>query len=107
MPIHDQHFGIKIKQCKIRDCILRITKIFANSPCEKLGVAYDEYIVGLVDAEYEDLKGFADSLKGLIAKRKEEITMAVCNQNGKTRLVSIPLQLLDEWKLTNKGILGC
>ena len=86
---------------------MRITKIFANSPCEKLGVVYDEYIVGLAEAEYENLKGFADSLRGLIAKRKEEITMAVCNQNGKTRLVSIPLQLLDEWKLTNKGILGC
>jgi hypothetical protein len=33
--------------------------------------------------------------------------MAICNQHGRTRIVPIPLALLDEWRLHNKGILGC
>ena len=33
--------------------------------------------------------------------------MAVCSQNGKTRIMTVPLTLLDEWKQYNKGILGC
>jgi len=33
LPIINHHIGIKIKQCKIKDCILRITKIFNHSPC--------------------------------------------------------------------------
>jgi len=41
------------------------------------------------------LKGFADVLKNLIFKRTEVITMAVCNQSGRTRLISIPLGTLD------------
>jgi hypothetical protein len=107
LPIVNRHVGIKIKQCKIRDCILRITKIFPASPCEKLGITSDEYIVGLAEAEYDNLKGFADSLRNLISKRCEVITMAVCSQNGKTHIVAVPLALLDEWKQYNKGILGC
>jgi hypothetical protein len=33
--------------------------------------------------------------------------MAVCNQNGKTRIVAVPYILLEEWMQSNKGILGC
>jgi hypothetical protein len=61
----------------------------------------------LVEAEYEDLKGFAEALRNLISKRIEVINMAICNQNGKTRLIALSLALLDDWKQTNKGILGC
>ena len=33
--------------------------------------------------------------------------MAVCSHKGKTRIVAVPLAILDEWKQYNKGILGC
>ena len=33
--------------------------------------------------------------------------MAVCDLNGKTRIVKVLFSLLDEWKDKNKGILGC
>jgi len=95
LPITDNHIGVKIKQCKVRDCILRITKIFSSSPCEKLGITFDEYIVGLVEAEYENLQGFAEAMKRLMAAKQEVITMAICNQSGQTRLVVVPFILLD------------
>jgi hypothetical protein len=72
-----------------------------------LGITYDEYIVGLAEAEYDNLKSFADALRNLIAKRCEIITMAICSHSGKSRIVAVPLALLDEWKQYNKGILGC
>ncbi len=67
----------------------------------------NEYLVGLAEADYDSLKTFAEALKALIAKRCDTITMAVCNQIGRTRIVPLPLILLDEWKKANKGILGC
>jgi hypothetical protein len=106
LPIVGGHLGVKVKQCRIRDCILRVTKVFPASPCEQLGITCNEYLVGLADADYDSLKTFAEALRALIAKR-DTITMAVCNQTGRTRIVPLPLILLDEWKQANKGILGC
>ena len=33
---------------KINDTILRVSKIFKNSPLQKIGIKKDEYIVGVV-----------------------------------------------------------
>ena len=92
---------------RIRDCILRITKVFPNSPSQAMGIQVDQYIVGLTDAEYEDLKGFADSLRALIAAKNQNIGIGLCDHEGKTRVVNIPAKLLEDWRKTNRGILGC
>jgi hypothetical protein len=38
---------------------------------------------------------------------KECINLAVCDQSGVSRIVTIPITMLQEWKTQNKGILGC
>lgn len=72
-----------------------------------MGIQVDQYIVGLTDAEYEDLKGFADSLRALIAAKNQNIGIGLCDHEGKTRVVNIPAKLLEDWRKTNRGILGC
>lgn len=79
LEMKEGHVGIKIKMMRIRDCILRITKVFPNSPSQMMGILVDEYIVGLTDAEYEDLKGFADSLRALIAAKNQKIGIGLCD----------------------------
>ncbi|CAM6002391.1 unnamed protein product [Sphagnum balticum] len=67
LPIISQQIGVKLKHTQIRDCILRITKVFPNSPCEKLAILQNEYIVGLLEGDFLNLKEFAEVLRRLIS----------------------------------------
>ena len=52
LPIHNRHIGLTVKQTTINDSILKVTKVFPGSPCEQVGIKAEEFIVGLVEAEY-------------------------------------------------------
>ena len=39
LPINQNHFGAKIKVTAVNDCALKVTKVFPNSPCERLGIS--------------------------------------------------------------------
>ena len=107
LPINQSSFGARIKVGPVTDCALRVTKVFANSPCDRAGVMVDDYIVGLLEADFTNITSFVQVLKGLIAGRRDVITLAVCNQDGATRLAPIPLALLENWRASNQGLLGC
>lgn len=38
---------------------------------------------------------------------KGVLSLGVCNHEGKTRIVSIPISELKEWGLKGRGLLGC
>ena len=38
LPISHNHLGAKIKIMNVNDCSLKVTKVFPNSPSEKLGI---------------------------------------------------------------------
>lgn len=107
LPISENHFGAKIKVTAINDCSLRVTKVFPNSPCELLGIAVQEYIVGLVEVEFTNLSSFAQALRRIISDQKEVLTLAICNQHGQTRLVPVSVTMIKEWSSSKQGILGC
>jgi hypothetical protein len=107
LPINQSSFGARIKVGPVTDCALRVIKIFANSPCDRAGIVVDDYIVGLLEADFTDITSFAQVLKALIASKRDVITLAVCNQDGVTRLAPIPLTLLESWRSNSQGLLGC
>ena len=80
---------------RVTDCALRVTKIFPSSPCERVGIAVDEYIVGLLEADFDNLKSFAQALHELIDKKKDVVTLGVCSQMGAVRLVALAMGVLD------------
>lgn len=72
--------GISFKYYpKINDTILRITKIFKNSPLQFLNVNKDEYIVGMLQADYSSMKEFVDMIKKLIEAKVSFITLGICD----------------------------
>lgn len=107
LPISENHFGAKIKVTAINDCSLRVTKVFPNSPCELLGIAVEEYIVGLVEAEFTNLSSFAQALRSIISDQKEVLTLAICSQHGLTRLIPVSVAMIQEWSSNKQSILGC
>lgn len=53
------------------------------------------------------MQSFANAIKKILATNAKFITLGICNTQGITRLVPIPVLSLNQWKIQRKGILGC
>jgi hypothetical protein len=60
-----------------------------------------------MEAEFTNLGTFAQALHSIIAAKKEVFTLAICNQQGMTRLIPVSVTILTEWRSGSQGILGC
>lgn len=51
-----------------------------------------------MESEFRNLSTFAQALHSIIAAKREVFTLAICSQQGVTRLVPVPVALLSDWK---------
>ncbi len=63
-----------------------------------MSIKKDEYIVGMLRADYSSMKEFVEMIRQSIESRVEFITLGVCDLEGRTRLANVNVVELIKWK---------
>lgn len=87
---------------------MRVTKIFQGSPLQNHGIQVGDFIVGVLEGNFTCIKTFAQFLSSITALApKSNVSLGICGEEGKTRIVVIPVSELKAWQAKRSGLLGC
>lgn len=99
---------MQVRLDEINTCVLRITKIFQGSPLEQFNIRTGEFIVGMLEGNFTCIKTFAQLISSITAVApKSNVSLGICGEDGKTRIVVVPVAQLKAWQAKRKGLLGC
>lgn len=87
---------------------MKITKIFTGSPLQKHNIQPGEFIVGVLEGSFSDIKSFAQLVSTITSVApKSNISLGICGEEGRTRIVPVPVSEIKDWQSKGKGLLGC
>lgn len=108
LQIVNRELGLQVRLDEINTCVLRITKIFQGSPLQKYSIATGEFIVGVLEGNFSCIKTFAQLIANIsMLAPKSNVSLGICGEDGRTRIVVIPVSELKAWQAKRKGLLGC
>jgi C-terminal processing protease CtpA/Prc len=82
--------GLQVRLDDINSCILRITKVFQGSPLQKYNIQSGDFIVGVLEGNFNCIKTFAQLITNITTiAPKANISLGICGEDGKTRIVII------------------
>jgi len=85
-----------------------VTKIFQGSPLQNHGIQVGDFIVAVLEGNFTCIKTFAQLLSSITALApKSNVSLGICGEEGKTRVVVIPVSELKAWQAKRSGLLGC
>ncbi len=85
-----------------------MTKIFQGSPLQNHGIQVGDFIVAVLEGNFTCIKTFAQLLSSITALApKSNVSLGICGEEGKTRVVVIPVSELKAWQAKRSGLLGC
>lgn len=92
LQIINRELGIQVRLDDINTCVLRVTKIFQGSPLENHHIEVGDFIVGMLEGGFTCIKSFAQLVNSItVVAPKSNMSLGICGQDGKTRIVVIPV----------------
>ena len=85
-----------------------MTKIFQGSPLQNHGIQVGDFIVAVLEGNFTCIKTFAQLLSSITALApKSNVSLGICGEEGKTRVVVIPVSELKAWQAKRSWLLCC
>lgn len=64
--------------------------------------------MGVLEGNFTCIKTFAQLVSSItVLAPKSNVSLGICGEDGKTRIVVIPVSELKTWQAKRKGLLGC